>query len=282
MLPAPRPDFSYAVTNDSTPAATTAQVGTLVVSSASANTFGTWTQIHAGFTYDVLLALVIIGGCETTGGVRSAVALNCVVNIGIGPSSGSVTTLAESLGGANATPFATYMLPIRIPANTPVWAQLSGQVGNMQVGVVISSQGGASHASMFPTCSKVVALGAGAASDGTAITPGNATEGGWTQIVASTSETYVGVMCSPLFNNDSSQTSLQLNVADIGIGASSSEISIAENASETFTWTSGEAKCSYTIPIWRHIPAGSRLSARVAGTTTPDANPSILLYGLRP
>jgi hypothetical protein len=280
MLLAPHNHHSYVATNDSIARAIGVQFGTLITS-AGANTVGTWTQIHAGATYAVDYFTININSVETSGDVIAATTLNSYIDIGIGASSGAVMTICEKLGGSQAQGIGvTYFLPIRIPPDTPIWARHQNTAASAKAGVNISMFGGNMNPASFPSFSGMKALGAVPASTtGTAITPGNAAEGAWAQIVASSTTDYAGLMASPLFNVDTTLTSLLITTIDVGFGASGQERVVGENITRQILISANEQKDAVCFPTFTGIPAGSRIVARASGSTTADATNSIIVYG---
>lgn len=281
MLKAPHSHLSSFATNVSTPAAA---FGTLATSAASANTYGTWAQIHAGLTFPAEYFTVML-----TANFTVATTQNAYVDIGIGATSGAVMPLIEKLCGSHAAPGLGkhYFIPIRIPPNTPVWARHQNTVASKNIAVLLSTFGGSRNPYNFPNFPKAEALGAVTASTtGTAITPGSApTEGAWAQIVASTTQDYGGFIVSGMFNVDTTMTANLVTAFDIGVGASGQERTLGENvliqmpAGQVAT-ASDERVISVAFPTFGGVPAGSRLVVRASGSTTADASNSVILLGL--
>lgn len=281
-LMTPHNHMHYSVTNGSVGAAIGVQRGT-TVTSGTANTQGTWTQIHAGLTYAADFMIVTVNAVETSADVIAATNLNCYISIGVGATSDAVNTIVENLGAANAQGLgAVYFLPIRVPPDTPVWAAHTNNNASAKAGVQVSFMGGNMNPYNFPSFSKIVALGATTASTtGTAITPGaSGAEGAWAQIVASTTDDYGGIMASTLFNVDTALL-VQYTTIDVGIGASGQEKVIGENVTQQSIPTTGETKDSVHLPTFAGIPAGSRLVARASGSGTAETSNTIMLYGFK-
>lgn len=284
MLVPPHPHLSYVTSNSSIPGVSATNVsGTQVTSGGSANTAGTWTQIHAGLTYPSECVVFRIGGVRTSGNVIAATTLNGYMDIGIGPSSGSVTTIAEKLSCSNSSGIgAVWFLPLRIPPDTIVWARFQCTAASALSAVFFAAHGGNMNPGTMPSCTRIVALGATSASTtGTAITPGASNaEGAWTQIVASTAEDYAGVMLSHLFNVDTTLTSELIGVGDVGVGGSGSEKVVGENITYSALTTANETRTSFHMPTFIGIKAASRLCARYSGSLAADGTNSIMVYGL--
>jgi hypothetical protein len=202
------------------------------------------------------------------------------MDIGIGPNSGAVTTIAEKLSCSNSSGIGSvWFLPLRIPPDTIVWARHQNTAGSAKAYVHAAFHGGNMNPGTFPSASRMVALGAGASTNGTSITPGASNaEGAWTQIVASTAEDYACVMLSHLFNVDTTLTSELIGCGDVGVGGSGSEKVIGENITYSALTTANETRTSFHMPAFIGIKAASRLCARWSGSLTADGTNSIIVY----
>ena len=261
----------YFTTNDSDP---TASAGTSVTS-GNANTYGTWTQIHAGFTYAITLVDINITNLGANNNNK-----NCYIDIGIGSSSSTVCTLIEKLGGVGAAPGLgiTYLLPIRIPPDTPVWARHQNVAASAVAGVQITVHGGNQNIWTMPTISQVVALGATTASTvGTTLTVGSENSyGSYTQIVASTTTDYAGCLIS-WFNTGITHTANTVYTFDVALGDSGQEKLIGPRITTGSSVNSNEQFAIVCNPIYIGIPAGSRLSVRGKCSGTPVTNSSVII-----
>lgn len=273
MLAPPHPHLTYFTTNDSTPTTT---AGTSVTSGA-ANTYGTWTQIHAGLTYASNWVTVNLNN-----NFSNNVNRNAYVDIGIGPNSGAVTTIVEKLCGTGASSGVgrQYFFPLRIPPDTPIWARHQNVQASTAIGVQFTATGNNMNPGTMPFVSQIVCLGAvTATTEGTSITVGNAAEGNWTQIVASTTAEYAGLMIGGHFTTDTSWSSLFNYSYDIGLGASTQEFTVGENITTTMTVSSNEQMVSTSFPTFLGVPTGSRISVRGSCSSTPDSSLSVVVYG---
>lgn len=265
----------YFVTNDSSP---TASAGT-TVTSGTANTYGTWTQIHAGFTYAISFIDINITnlGANTTN-------KNCYIDIGVGASSGAVCPLIEKIGGAGAAPGLgiNYLIPIRIPPDTPIWARHQNVTASSAAGVQITAQGGNQNVYTMPNVSKVDPLGATTATTvGTTLTVGaSGAEGAWTQVVASTTDDYAGCLLS-FFNSGTTHTANVVYTFDVAVGASGQEQSIGENLTRATPVSSSEQFIIIAHPTLVEIPAGSRLSVRGSCTGAVVTTSSVIINAFR-
>lgn len=281
MLVPPHPHWSYYTTNASVPTAIGVQCGTSVTSGGSANTYtATPVQIHAGLTYPSEMVVVRINAIETSADVIAATTLNSYWDIGIGPNSGAVTWIVEKLGGSQAQGLGViYVMPLRIPPDTPIWARHQNTAVSAKGAIQITCSGGNMNPGTVPTVSRVIPLGATTASTtGTTVTPANATEDAWTQIVASTTDDYAGVMVSPLFNVDTTLTSLLISTTDVAVGGSGAEKVVGENLTMEMMVSANEQKDAICLYSMVGIPAGSRICTRTAGSAAADGTASQIVY----
>jgi hypothetical protein len=283
MIPGSHPHNSYFDTNESSPVNI---AGTTVASGATAHTYGSWVQIHAGFTKATNLVEVNI-----TNVGAAAQNYNGWIDIGVGPDSSNVTPIIEKLAaphGFIGSAGGSYWMPLRILKGVKVWARSQHTIANRSIGVQISAQGGNQNPDTMPYAERIIPLGyTSASTTGTAISSGNigasGAEGTWSEIVASTSEDYSGIMISPLFfTGDTTLGATMYYSYDLAIGAAGNEISIGENITMSSIISSNESGIHFSYPALLGIPVGSRLSVRVSCHTTLDTpSYSIILYGLK-
>jgi hypothetical protein len=277
---APFPQLAKTTTNASG-AGTTTVWGTTITNVGTANTLTAWNSLGAtpAFgSYGLILNLNGLGA--------STINSCAMVELGIGPNSGAVTTIAEKLfcsqagatgSGTGMLGGRTWVLPLFIPPNTTLWARYQTRSTSRPLNVHVSYQGG--HGAGLPVCQQIVALGASPATTvGTTVVPGaTGAEGAWTQIVASTAINYMGFLVAGSLDN-----TVMTNVGycmDIGVGAAASEVSIGENvhwwAGNTSEWTVG-----YSFPVFARVRAGQRLVVRASCNGTPDTTFSAIIYGM--
>ena len=285
MLLPPHSHFSYFPSTSSVPGVQASNAsGLLVTSSASANTYGTWTELHAGLTYPSYFMVFRMAGVRTSGDVITATTLNAWCDIGIGPDNANVTVIAEKLSCSNAQGLGSiFWLPLYVPADVKVWVRHQNTAGSAKCYVSAAFNGGQMNPGTFPFATRIVAIGATAASTtGTAITPGTTNaEGSWTQMIASSAEDYLGLMLSGLINVDTSITTAMMTSGDVGFGGSGSEDTIGENVMFGHIFTANEQRESVSFPAFCGIKAGSRIVARVSNSLgTNDSSNSIIAYGL--
>jgi hypothetical protein len=255
----------------------TATSGTAVQSSSSANTYGSWTEIHSGLLSQGKWVTLNIHSTFTSNSAR-----NSYFDFGVGPDSSNVTTLIEKLAvnGTNSIVGATFMFPLYIPKNQKIWAKHQCSVASITGYVMFGVTGGGLIGLDTFKCVSIEALGSGSSTLGTTITPGNAAQGSWTEIVSSTSKKYVGFMISPLLSNDASRTQYLTTYLDIGYGSNGSEICIGFGNTRQYVIETDERISSMSVPSFCTLPAGTRLVARANGSGAPDTYCSVILYGM--
>lgn len=260
-----------------------AAFGTAVTSGGSANTYGSWTLLKSALNYAAEYCTVLLANNFT-----AATTQNAYVDIGIGSSAADVQPIVGKLCGSHAAAGIgkSYFLPLRIPPGLNIYARHQNTVASKNISVQLNTFGGNMNPGSYPNFSQIVPLGAVTASTtGTAITPGaTGAEGAWTQIVASTTSDYGGLMVSGLFNVDTTMTANLITTFDIGIGASGQEKSVGENvlvhmpAGQVAT-ANDERVVSVSFPTLIGVPTGSRICVRASGSTTADASNSVIVLG---
>lgn len=282
MLMSTYPDWQYTDTNRSTAPGVGFYGDGTTITSGAANTKGDWTQIHAGFTFDTEFVILRIGATRTSTDAISGILVSSLFDIGIGPDSANVTIICDDMGAGNADPATIYFLPLRIPASQKVWARHQNNNDSAKGGVVITAYGGNRNPGTFPTCSKVVSMGADEVNSlGTAITFGaSGAVGAWTAISSSTPQAFMGLISSALLANDSTLVSGAWRIQDIGVGGSGSEVLVLGNAVNEICYGAAEQRYSVCMPAFINLPAGSRVVARGSCDQANDSNLTLIVYGL--
>jgi hypothetical protein len=282
MLLTPHHYNSIVSTNDSILAAD--DLGTSVYSGLQL-WWGDWVNINTVAltypSYGILLNL--------NNNFESATTHNAYVQLGVGPSYTDVTIVVEHLCASHVTPGMgrMYYLPIRIEPSTGgvnnyIWARHLNSAASRNINVSATFFCGTNLPGTITTCSKIVALGLNEGSAvGTSITPGaSGAEGSWTQIVASTTQDYCGLIVSGLYTTDTSLGQHLATSFDVGIGASGQEVSIGENISRTYTIETDERQMAFSVPTFAEIPTGSRLCVRASGNDAADSSCYVSLNAL--
>ena len=254
-------DLVIAMASDflsASPVRTLGGPGITITASASAHTFGAWTQLVASTTFDaaaIALVATAVGALGTATG--------SVIEIGIG-ASGAETVVARVAVGSHAG--YDVLIPVRVPSGSRVSARIQsvvtgGKTGVLQVGFVPQIGGflGAADTDVYGVDT--------ATSRGTNVAASDV----WTQVTASTTRAYRGAVVVFSVSNDT-QTNTS-PIGELGTGASGSETTIA---TLRFRGTTNEAITTDQpmMPFLYvgNIPAGTRLAVRQnSGQTYFDA-----------
>lgn len=262
-------------------ATTATSKGTTVTGSGSTNTKGSYTQITASSPVDAAWMCVCIDKA------LNASANSILLDIAIGAAASELVIAANlmgagrnTVGGANV-----YMLPCSIPAGTRISARLQSATASMTatVTIILFDDGFTGYDSACGADS----LGANTATSlGVQLSAGTAnTKTAYSQLVASTSRDYAGLMLGFDFNNSTAGTTTSTFLLDIAIGAAAAEKDIipqiygCHGGGGTGANINGPHQYQY-MPII--IPAGSRLSCRYqcSSNSSPANNLGVSAYGV--
>jgi hypothetical protein len=273
--------FNWRADNATTPS--TSSVGTSLT--PGNNTKGSWvTCIASGsVTEDVYGIFIALNGAGV-----SALAKDCIVDIGIDPAGGTSFTvvLADLYAGnngvmnANGGGFITFYFPLFIKSGSTIGARAS--VNNATVGTVrakISIFGKPSAPELFKTAAFVRSYGTDAAnSRGTAVTIGaSSSEGSWTSIgtIADDNVWHWQLGCG--INENAYQDTTY--VVDMAIGDGSNKFMVMEN----IPMIMGDAETIGTRIMNNttyQAANGATIYVRaVSDLVTPDATAYFSVYG---
>lgn len=222
---------------------------------ASANTKGSWFELSASTSADICWLEIYADPFESaTAGVMIA------IDIGIG-ASGSEQTIISNLLVSVPTNYSELLrtaFPLQIPAGTRVAVRLACTTVANTAPVELTVVGYDGEFPQMEGCAGVEGIGVSFSSSpySTAFTPGaSGALGSWTQIIASTTRDYYGLVVS-----HDGQMTIDPNFpfvnSDIGIGASGSEQVLIKD----LLWQQQHTFVSELFPV--QVPAGSRLSVR--------------------
>lgn len=244
--------------------------GTGVTSSASTNTKGTYTAISAS-TPCACDSFIV----QLTNYNADQHDFLCDIAVGAG---GSEQIIAANLycGSTAETPTYEYPIDMQIPSGTRVAAAVACSAGSKTIQVVILLV--VKHPDGSTTFQKLTTMGAATGtSGGTSIDPGTSvnTKGAYTQIVASTAESYSAILVA--VGNQLQQARVQSKwLVDIAI--------ISDILIPDIVVTCGVNRS--VMPgthLYRvEVPLGSQLRARASSdnTTATKRLIDIILYGL--
>lgn len=248
--------------------------GTAIAPSATINTKGSWTQLIASTPEDMIALMIRIaysnGGGNDTG---------AQIDIGIG-ASGSEQVLIPNVNlncAAATASFASILFsglfPLQIPAGSRLSARSAANIATFSGTIQVCAIGYDGQIAGSFDFGGVDAIGSSAVGFGTSIAGGNAAKGSYTQLVASASQDYCGLI--GVFDYAAASGTNLFNL-DIAIGASSSEKNIVN---DLFVGNVSQGRNS-TDFLDVQIPAGSRISARAACLSGAAANVGLTLYGV--
>jgi hypothetical protein len=253
---------------------------TQITANSSIHTKATsYTDIIATTSANATLMRVLLKNTFT-----SNTATSNLVDIALGASSSEVDIVQNLNAGALAdytgsttSGAAEYWIPVFIPAGSRISARNQALISSDTVDVHVTLYAGSNR-----TATAIDTLGATTATSlGTTVICGiNAVEGAWTQIVASTSAAYSGLLWGVGAAADISVIGGPI-LMDIGTGANPSEVAILSNLVIT-TGATEFVIAPRAQPIHRvYIPAGTRISARLQFQTNNAQSLDVILYGLR-
>jgi len=253
-------------------------IGSSVTTGGASTTYGTVVQLIASTAFDAYWLEIM--ACDYG---FSATACGGVLDILIGTSTEEVLIEKLLMGHCSGPNLAaipasngkTWGFPLYVPAGSRISARVAGERVSTAMRVAVSLHGGHGMP-FFRVGSKVVTYGAGTVPRGTAITVGNASEGAFTQIVASTTEDHFAIVPSLQVATDTTITQKTLQM-DVGVGSATEEV-----IGGSYTWTTGtgEGMTGHwpIFPIFEHIPSGSRLAVRVSGSAAGDGATDAVLH----
>lgn len=247
-------DVSTAVTANSTG---------IIVTSGTANTKGAWQEMIASTseeTYWVQLHLKGLGADESY-----------LVDLGTGAAASEVVKVANMYVFGNGSFFATtpIIFPLTIPSGTRVSlrCQATSASATMEAMLYLSNDSGYGTSTINETIGAVTG-----SSKGTQLDPGGTddTKGGYTQLVASTSDEY-NYWLVFLGNNDNPAQTSQTYLVDIGTGATPS--AVIDNIMFISSAFEVSTNCMH---FFETIASGTKISAQCQSSDTLDATDRLM------
>lgn len=277
LLPVSVPQFNFIATNAARPSATG---GTSIT--PGNNTYGSYTEILSDtvVTSDCYAMMICIHSIAV-----SAAAKDAIVTIGIDTAGGTsytdfISHLLASCAPAHTTPPAGhwYYFPVFVPAGTAIAAKAS--VNNATVGtarVLIWLYGKPSDPTAIRYGYGVETIGANtAASNGTSVTSGTASDGAWTSLGSTTRPCFAwqyGMGC-----NDTTMAAISY-YADLSYGDGTNQVDIGRDKCYISTSVEGLGNMGYP-DNYCSVPAGGTIYGRLQCSGTADSGLSMAAYGV--
>lgn len=273
MLLVPTPSLPYQVASDDD-----FSLAVSATASGTAHTKGNWSTLISTIDYDIVWLRVAFGGMNTAGQADFGLA-----DLGIGPNSGEVSVIAENLICGESAAYGTawarqYSLPLRIPAGRSLFVRCQAAVTSDTVNVAAQGWGGPDLVN-FPAGSYVAAIGANpAGSNGTSLTPGNSSAwGSFAQMDASSDDDYIAFLASSQFSDTTFGTASYFTGVGIGsateddLGVCGIQVHATAENIQSLHW-----------PLFRKVPAATRIAMRMMCSGTTDTGCTGIVYGVRP
>ena len=250
-------------------AVTGSSTGTVVTGSASANTYGSWTELVASTSFDTDLLIATFADPSKVGAQLYDLAVGAA---------GSEQPIAEGLINRVDTlskgSTATYALPLYIPAGSRISCRVNNEQGSTSSKVLCMAKSGGFSSKSFQKLEKINA-GAATFSGYSANT-----KGAW-QSFGSTDKAYRGLhIAYALLDFDTSGSTTML--MDVGFGSAGSEVVAIANL-----LTAGQTGSAITRYSWQNfaiegeIPSGTPISGRFQSSGASSANRYwyVVIYG---
>lgn len=244
------------------------------------NTYGSWATVLASgsVTDDVYAIEVIVHGIGVSGS-----ATDSLTNIGVDPAGGTsfsvlipdLLTSSAATIGLTQTPGISFWFPVKIKAGSTIGAQ--GSINNATVGtqrVFVKLYCCPSRPDQVRSGSYVLSFGANAAAScGTAVTAGGASEGSYTQLGSSVADNglFFWVVASAPINQNTMANGA--HCSDLALGdASNKRVIIADQIEGT---DNSERRTAIMRGAWAKAAVGDNVYTRCQTGTAVTANSSI-------
>lgn len=269
--------WGWTYSNVGNPSATP---GTSVTPGAS-NAEGAFTQIAsaANMAFDSYLMYISVGGGNSTGAAK-----NHLMDIGVDPAGGTsysavISNIVCGQSGAVNTTVSSFYFPLWIKAGSTVAVRVQGSNATAgTVRVVAKFFGRPSRPELVWSGQRAETIGTVTNSNGTSITPGNATEGSWTSLGTTSID---GKWAGISMQVDNGTITAQYTYFDLAYGDGSNKVIIVENRPIFFYGTAEIAAQVYTSHLLeghRSIPSGSTIYARAHCSTAPATGYNCLAH----
>lgn len=244
---------------------------TMVTASATAHTKGSWVEAIASVDGVTTALLVVVMVNTNSGGSDTSTLLD----IGIGGAGSEVVVVADVQVGAKSFQSA-WLLPVSIPSGSRIALRSQSAVSSKTVQIQVLPMYGAGRFGPRPA-GRCVTYGANAStSDGVVVTPGGSGFGSWVEVSSSTSDriSMIGVSIGP-----ATRTAMYARpfLIEIGVGGAGSEVAVAAFGGHFGSSETADVGLS-VMPVAQSIPAGSRISARIASDNSTANTAGVIVH----
>lgn len=237
----------------------------------SSATKGTAVELTSGIGFNVHLLHIFVTGYGTTGTTSQ-----CCLDILVGDATEEVlipNLLAGFCGGSGVVGGGgkQWIFPLYIPSGTRIACRQAGDRLGASINVYVSAYGWPGSPP-FEVGSRVDTYGITTVPAGTDVTAGySGAEGNWQQIVASTTHDHIAIF--PSFHptdGDTTFSNVQTVRVEMGHGAAGSEAALGDYEFRIDSAEQCEGPRWPIFPLFRDIPAGSRLAMRCSYAAASD------------
>lgn len=263
-----------ALTTDGVTSASSIRSSVTATANAAANTVGAYTEIVSALAQDISGIFVQV----TTATNVATTDSSTLINIAIGGAGAEVVIIPNLGVGYKITTNTTGMfIPVSIPLGTRVAFNAQSAIGGKTVGCRFTFITSRRKIRAVPT--QIDTYGANTAtSEGIAVTnpAGTNAKGAWTEITSGTTRPLQGLFIS-VQGAQSTAISSGNVLIDVAIGSAGNEIIISP---DMYALTNASEAVDLILPstIIRHIPAGTRISARYARSVA--ATIDVIVHGI--
>lgn len=247
------------------PASNNTPGGAVITDAGSTSTKGSSVVLINSTSFDAFLIEIMAFGMGGAG-LQSEACLDILTGAGV-IIPNLLAGYSGDFAGADSGP-KVWQFPLFIPAGTQLLARIAGTQLGRTSRVVVWIYGGDGQPP-YRVGNRVTTYGIGTVPNGASLTPGtNGVAGNWAEITAATSEDHFCVVPSWQLSADTAILS-RMYYLDVGLGAAAAEASIGGPYAYNADANEKMDGPTQITPIYRNIPAGSRLSARM---TCPSAS----------
>lgn len=255
-----------------------AAVWTSVTTDTAAHTKGGWVELVASTVDDVDIIYLMWYGVGRSGAANAG-----LVDIGIG-GAGSETVIAPNVGlhysaGSTVSWVGSLMVPVRVPQGSRIAVRWQAERSAASAANFRADLYRWPIVSGLRSPDKLINLNADTAtSKGTSL---GTTSNTWVEAVASSPQTFQGVLLCPA-SSDTTQSASAV-IFDVGIGSSGAEV-VAPNLDGQWRASTAEDILRITsigfgmTPV--HIPTGARIALRYRDASANNSAYSAVILGV--